>query len=257
MRNKLITVVRIICLLVAIGCIAYLGNYLYQNYKSQKTVGNLKELIKKSEDDYDNSSGYTFIDGMNIQNKYVELYKENSDFIGWLNIKDTNIDYPVMQNISENEYYLRKDFYKKYSLSGTPFMDNRCSIKPSTSNLMIYGHNMKTGYMFANLLKYKDQDFYDEHKEITFNTIFEDRTYEVVAAFYSQIYDENKDVFKYYQFFDAASQEDFEYYVDNIKKLSSISTDVDVEYGDELLTLSTCAYHTTDGRFVVVAKRVK
>lgn len=251
----------VICFGIFIGCGIYLGKYYFEIKHTQNDISELKDLVITSEDsasDDSDETEYVEINGRMVQVKFADLYQMNPDFIGWITIEDTSVDYPVMQSIYENEYYIHRNFDKNYDGSGLPFLDYRCNIETPTSNLLIYGHNMKAGTMFAQIMKYADQDFYEEHPSFTFDTIDGDGEYEVVAAFYSQIYPEEDTLsFKYYEFFDAANEEEFDTYVDNILRLSCIETDIVPEYGDSLITLSTCAYHTEDGRFAVVARKIQ
>lgn len=189
--------------------------------------------------------------------KYDELYNRNPDFFGWLKIEDTVINYPVMYTPQDSEYYLHRDFYGKYSESGCLFMDGDC---PSDgSYALIYGHHMNNGSMFGELPKYREKDFYEKHKTIFFDTRFEFQDYEVVAAFYSRIYDEDDEEgrFCYYNYKDLSDPGKFNEYVSNVKELSIYDTGVTPKYGDRLITLSTCNYHTEEGRFVVVARRTE
>ena len=183
------------------------------------------------------------------------LFEKNSDMICWLDIEGTEISYPVMYTPDDPEYYLHRDFDGEYSYSGMPFLDSRCDIDKS-SNLIIYGHNMKTGKMFHDLLKYENESFYKNHKYIQFDTIYGNGTYEVIAAFRTHILTEKEDGFRYYQFFNAEDKSAFNQYVSGCKALTGYTIDTDASYGDSLLTLSTCAYHTDNGRFVVVAKKL-
>ena len=96
------------------------------------------------------------------------LIAENADCIGWLSIDDTNISYPVMHTPSDPQKYLRRNFYGKYSQSGVPFLDGRCSLQ--STNLIIYGHNLRNGTMFSNLKKYVDRDFLNAHWTVKFET---------------------------------------------------------------------------------------
>lgn len=96
------------------------------------------------------------------------LIAENADCVGWLSIDGTNISYPVMHTPSEPQKYLRRNFYGKYSQSGVPFLDGRCDLQ--STNLIIYGHNMKNGTMFSNLKKYVDRDFLNTHRTVKFET---------------------------------------------------------------------------------------
>lgn len=254
----------IICFGIFIACAIYLGKYYLEIKNSQDGVADLKEFIITPMDsvsmdsDTSDKMEYVEINGRMVQSKFADLYQMNPDFVGWITIEDTKVDYPVMQCLDENEYYIHRNFDKTYDGSGLPFLDYRCDIQAPTSNLLIYGHNMKAGTMFAQIMKYDDQDFYQEHPVFTFDTIDGDGEYEVVAAFYSQIYPvEDTASFKYYEFFDAENEDEFNTYIDNILRLSCIQTDIVPEYGDSLITLSTCAYHTEDGRFAVVARKIE
>lgn len=187
--------------------------------------------------------------------QYQELYEKNSDTVGWLSIEGTQIDYPVMQ-CEDDEYYLHHDFYGEESKYGCLYVRNRADVNAGT-NFIIYGHNMKDGSMFGELDLYWQESFYLEHPTILFDTLYEKRSYEIMAVFPSQVYEDEDEVFKYYQFYEAESREAFEDFYKNMKELSLYDTGVEASFGDTFLTLSTCAYHVTDGRFVVVAKRVE
>ncbi len=189
-----------------------------------------------------------------ILDQYAALYEDNRDLTGWLSIAGTVIDYPVMQCDSD-EYYLEHDFYRDASSYGCLFVKDIADVNTPGTNFIIYGHNMRDGSMFGDLDQYQTKSFFQEHPLISFDTLYEKRTYEVIAVFPSQVYYEDEDVFKYYQFYQADTQEEFNYFYKNIKVLSLYDTGVEAEFGDTFLTLSTCAYHVEDGRFVVVAKR--
>lgn len=188
-----------------------------------------------------------------ILSKYKALREANEDLAGWLSIEGMNIDYPVMQK-EDDEYYLNHDFHGEDSKYGCLYVRERADLAGGT-NFVIYGHNMKDGSMFGDLDLYADESFYKEHSTLSFDTLYEERTYEIIAAFYSRVYNVDDDVFKYYQFYEADTQEDFEDFYTNIKELSLYDTGVEAAFGDTFLTLSTCAYHVEDGRFVVVARK--
>lgn len=188
--------------------------------------------------------------------QYQELYKQNADMAGWLQIEGTKINYPVMY--TQDDFYLNHNFEKKKSASGIPYVDRRFSVDPYYTNTIIHGHNMNNGSMFSSLLRYKDFHYYQEHPVIHFNTIYEKRDYEIIAAFPSKIYPQNdQGSFKPYQFINAKNKQEFTRYIENIKALSLYETNATAEYGDQLLTLMTCAYHTKNGRFIVVARENK
>ena len=201
--------------------------------------------------------------------KYRELHEINQDMIGWLTIDGTVIDYPVMQTMEDEEYYLSRDFYGEANKNGCLILDTdsaagtgtkaggyKDGTAPST-NLIIHGHTMKSGEMFGNLQRYADAEYGAEHAILRFDSLYEEREYELIAVFYSQVYYESDNVFKYYKFFQADTQEEFDDWYENIKKLSLYDTGVTAQFGDEFLTLSCCSYQVEDGRFVVVGKRVK
>lgn len=190
-----------------------------------------------------------------ILRKYAALKRENEHLAGWLSIEGTGIDYPVMQ-CEDDEYYLHHDFYGDDSKYGCLYVRERAELEDGV-NFIIYGHNMRDGAMFGNLDYYLEESFYEEHPLIFFDTLYEERVYEIVAVFRSKVYGADEDAFKYYQFYEADTVEEFEEFYTNIKALSIYDTGVEAEFGDTFLTCSTCAYHVEDGRFVVVAKRVE
>lgn len=220
---------------------------LIRAWNEQKGFDDLANMVLDTDERNDDGS----------LRKYDELYNKNPDFFGWLKIEGTKIDYPVMYKPEDSEYYLHRDFYGKYSDSGMLFIDGEC---PRVSNYyLIYGHHMNNGTMFGELPKYAKADFYQEHKIIFFDTRYENRDYEVVAAFYGKVYpkSEEKDHFCYYNVKELSSENEFNDYVRNVKANAIYETGITPKFGDELITLSTCNYHTEDGRFVVVARRIK
>lgn len=242
-------IILVICLIVFVGSAGVLLDYFINGMKEQGAFDDLRSLKVEKEE--------LVTDKGTVVGKYVELYKANSDIIGWIKIDDTKVDYPVMQTKDNPEYYLYRAFDKSDASSGTPFMDANSDIFTPTSNFLIYGHHMKNGTMFHNIEKYKDKEFWQEHKTFKFDTIYKggQGTYEVIAAGYTQIYPKNSTEFKYYQYPGITSRSDFNEYVKGVKAISEYDTGVTAEYGDQLVTLSTCAYQVEDGRFIVVGKR--
>ncbi len=189
--------------------------------------------------------------------------------IGWLHIEDTRIDYPVMQTPQDESYYLDKNFKKEKDANGCLLMDTDSKVGVGTKkagyqegdepsdNLIIHGHTMKSGEMFGNLNLYADEEYGKEHSVICFDSLYEEREYELIAVFESEVFGKTENVFKYYKFFEAATEEEFDDWYTNIKEMSLYDTGVIAEYGDEFITLSCCAYHTENGRFVVVGKRIQ
>ena len=184
---------------------------------------------------------------------YLPLKQQNEDFWGWLSIEGTVINYPVMHTPDDPEYYLHRAFDKSDSRSGVPFLDAACF--PECGNYLIYGHHMSNGTMFADLLSYTDQEFWKEHPNIYLDTLESAGSYSILAVFYSEIYPEGVEGFRYYLYTDVRDPQDFDSYIHQVKEAALYDTGVTAEYGDRLLTLSTCSYHTENGRFVVVARQ--
>lgn len=185
---------------------------------------------------------------------YQNLYEMNNDFIGWLTISNTNIDYPVMFTPDEPEYYLRRAFDKTSSQSGTPFIGENGNI--DSDCLIIYGHNMKNDTMFGTLDNYADKDFWMENKIIFFNTLYEYREYEVFAVVKTNILHANEAGFRYYNCSGDLSETDYKDLADWFSINAIYDTGISPVYGDQILVLSTCSYHSENGRFLVAARRI-
>ncbi|MCH5345218.1 MAG: class B sortase [Acetatifactor sp.] len=192
-----------------------------------------------------------------VSNPYQDSFLANEDMAAWIVIPDTNIDYPVMWTPRDETYYLYRDFEGKDNQNGCLLLDTDSCIDPLTTNLIIHGHNMRSGAMFGKLTDYESEDFYKEHKQIILYTEECQRNYEIIAVFRSQVYKKTDEVFKFYKFFQADTQEEFDDFYHNITEMSIYDTGVTAEFGDHFITLSTCVYHVEQGRFVVVAKEVE
>lgn len=244
-------IVLVICLIVFVGSAGVILDYVVNGIREQSALTEVGDMRSEEREDLVTDKG-------TVIGKYADLYLKNSDLIGWVTVEDTMIDYPVMQTRNDPEYYLHRSFDKEYADSGTPFLDAASDIFKPTSNFLVYGHHMKNGTMFKDLLKYDDEEFYNEHKTFKFDTIYKggQGTYQVIAAGYSQIYSKDSDRFKYYQYAGITTEESFDEYVQGVKSLSAYDTGETAEFGDQLVTLSTCAYHTDEGRFFVVGRRI-
>ncbi len=238
--KKIICMILLLALSVVFAGSAYF--YISEYLQDKEQLGELESIAQIVEDSEQNAD-----------NKYTELYAQNSDFMGWLRIDGTGIDYPVMQSKDDPDFYLKHNFSKEYSRFGIPYMQENCGL--SSDNIIIYGHNIKSKSMFNELTEYKNKDFYAAHKYITFDTLDEQRTYEVIAAFKTVAYSDSG--FQYYDFVNANTVEEFDDYVAKCKALSFYDTGFTAEYGDKLLTLSTCEYSQKNGRFVIVAKLIE
>lgn len=186
-----------------------------------------------------------------------ELQGQNVDIIGWLEIENTNINYPVLQG-TDNSYYMTHNYKKENSKNGAIFLDANYNWNIPSNNLLIYGHNLGNGMMFQELLKYEKESFYQEHPIIRFTTTEEDAQYEIISVFKSRVYHKSeKNVFRYYFFLNNESEEEYNQFVKNAKNASLYSIDTTANYGDQLITLSTCSYYVEDGRFAVVGRKIK
>jgi len=263
-REKIRKRLALLCSVVAVVCLGYFGIYTYQASRTEREFARLAAYKEKEQDllvqevtvsplIHYTEEGERVIP--EVLDEYKNLYNSNKRLIGWLKIDDTKIDYPVMQT-TNNEYFLNHNFNQQSDRNGALFLDKDCDVLEPSTNLIIYGHHMKSGNMFGTLDKYSSEEFYKEHPVIQFDSIYEKGTYEVMYVFRSRIYSEEDVVFKYYQFIDAGSEQEFNSNMQEMASMSLYDTGVTASYGDRLLTLSTCDYYVDDGRFVVVAKRV-
>lgn len=228
-----------------------------QKERYENLVQLTQERVCEQRDEDIIAETYTAPDGLSILPEYERLYQINNDIVGWIQIEGTEINYPVMQSIHSPNYYLKHGFDKAYTDYGCPYIDEACDMVRPSDNLFLYGHNMRDGSMFADLEKYKRKDFWTNHATILFDTLYAKQTYVVVAAFKTTVNTGSPSDFAYYQFIDADSSEQFDEFISYIKKHAFYETGVTAEYGDQLITLSTCEYSNTNGRMVVVAKRVR
>lgn len=185
-----------------------------------------------------------------INKGLLDLHDQNPDCICWLKIPDTVIDYPVMYRPDDKNFYLERDFNGEYAVHGSLFIDEDCDPE-RCDNLIIYGHHMHDGSMFAGLEEYKKEDFCKFHRYIWLDTLHGRETYEVMAAFAVPVYTGND--FEYYAFTEAQDEAEYDEFIDECKKRSYYRIGATAHYGQRLLTLSTCEYSHKNGRMVVVA----
>ena len=215
------------------------------------------QAINEKEENVKNENKERKIEATERMIKVEKLQEENEDIVGWIEIEDTNISYPVLQG-KDNEYYLNHNYKKEKSQKGSIFLDANYDWSIPSNNLIIYGHNIMNDLMFKDLLKYANEEFYKEHPVIRFTTKENDGEYEIISAFKSKVFNKSDtNVFRYYNFINAETEEEYNEFVENAKKVSLYDIEETTEYGDELMTLITCSYHTTDGRFVVIGREKK
>ena len=177
-----------------------------------------------------------------------QLFAMNDDFVGWLCIPGTDINYPVMHTTDDPERYLRRNFDGEYSESGVPFLDFRCSL--DSDNLIIYGHNMMNGTMFAELRGYVNEVFCNEHPIIEFQTETACNQYKVFAVVQVKSNDE------WYRFITAEKEEDFNKGVEKITGMALFTNGDIPAYGRQLLTLSTCYDSAHNGRLLIISAKI-
>lgn len=191
---------------------------------------------------------------MEILREYADVFLKNPDMVGWIQIPGTVIDYPVVQTPDSPDYYLYRDFDKKYNLHGCIYAREQCDINTPSDNITMYGHRMGDDTMFAQLIKYTDKDFFEENRYIYFDTLTERHTYEILSIFITSATPGKG--FEYHMFVNASDEHMFNDFVHTCKANAFYDTGVTAQYGDKLITLSTCEYSQENGRLVVVAKRV-
>ena len=250
MREFLLKTITIFSVgLISISLYMLMGMYL-EDKKSQKTFDEIKIIYDQDTEKEEEQNP----EEVYINPGLLELHEKNPDCIGWIQIEDTHIDYPVMYHPEEKDFYLRKNFYQEYDICGTPYIAEICD-PADYDNLIIYGPHMNSGAMFADLDKYKSEEFYREHPEFTYSTLHGDETYEIIACFATPVYT-GKD-FAFYDFTKAKDSTEFEMFVEQCRKLSYYDTGKTAVYGEQLICLSTCEYTHKNGRMVVVGKLKK
>lgn len=240
--NIILNIITVILLAVS-GFSAYkLISYQIEAKKSAEEFSNLSLII--------NSPATPDI---SPYDRYAALNNINSDMAGWIKIENSPIDYPVMQTPDNPNYYLKHNFEKQYSKYGVPYVDANCQLD-ACDNVIIYGHHMKNDAMFSTLEKYSDYDYRSEHRFIKFDTLSEYNTYQVICAFKIDI---DTSDFCYNKYINFSDENELQEFMLKAKSLALYEADIDVEFGDKLLTLSTCEYTYENGRFVVIAKKVE
>lgn len=255
----------------------FLVKYFGESRRQQKQFNNLAELVEKVQTEPTHTqpeeignqqavppepvSPYVRVihpetgASVEILRQYAEVYRMNPDMVGWMEIPGTDLNYPVMQTPNRIDYYLRRNFNKEYSEHGCIYVQEEADVFTPSDNMTIYGHRMNDGSMFAVLARYTKKDFYDANPIIRFDTIREEHEYQIIAVFRTTA--SIGEGFNYHLFIDAANEESFNRYVETCRKLSFYDTGHSAVYGDKLITLSTCEYSQTNGRLVVVAKRIR
>ena len=231
--EKVRKLIFILAMLVLIGSLCYIGHGFYNSFAARQQAAELQAMFMES--------------------SFDQLLAINPDLAGYLMIEGTSVSYPIVQ-AQDNDFYLRKDFYGRSNNHGIPFMDYRVNLSAPSDNLVIYGHNMKDGQIFGEVLNYRELDYYAAHPVIHFHTPSQTGIYKIIGVFIADGADPS---FAYHNFIEAETAADMEEFLQQVALRSLIQTTVDAKAGDKLLTLSTCTYEFDQARFVVVARQLR
>ena len=257
MKKKICIILIAAFALLFSTSVYFIFDHYRQEAQQAELYDSLADMVDCAADtEEETTEPILYTDEKTVLPELAELYQQNGDLAGWIRIEDTNINYPVMHTPDNPDFYLKHGFDKEYSDYGCPYVQENCDVQLPSDNGILYGHHMKNGSMFADLEMFKNQDFWQEHKIISFSTVTDRYEYEIISVFKTFVYSDSPEAFKYYHFVSAEMPEDFSAYIDRCKELSLYDTGVSAEYGDKLITLSTCEYSRTNGRLVVVAKRI-
>ena len=244
-------------LVVLIGCILILANELRLSLSAKFLNSSLQDLY------------YTYISPSDNNGEILDSAKQlleiNPDTVGWVHIEGTNVSLPVVQKTTTdgNNYYLKIAFDGSSNKAGTVFMDRRnvISARERSDNLILYGHNQKDKSMFGDLANYKKNlTYYSEHPVIQFSSNYKSDSYKIFAYFVTPVLESQTAdgvIFDYHNELNFKDKSEYNEFIDNIMLRTQIITPVDVHYGDEFLTLSTCSNEFEPSRFVVFARKVR
>ena len=238
-KNSIITA---LLLVIFIFCGYKIVHKFYTDSRAEATYSELREL----NEDNNSNSGQSEEQKEDLKENLSHI---NEDFKFWITVDNTDLEYPVLQS-EDNDYYLKRDINKQTTSAGAIYLDYRDDVDYS-QNLILYGHNMKNGTMFAPIIKYKSEDFWKQNNKIRIYNGPYEYVYEVYA-----VCAVDADTFDYL-YVDFETQEDFLSYVNKIKDKALYKTDMEISENDKIITLSTCSYEYKNGRTFVQGKLVE
>lgn len=259
--RKLFFIVALIAFLITGGLLL---KDVFVDYMNKLADDKLSGMYVDTGEDADPETG--------ILPDMAELLKINPDIVGWMNIKNTVINYPVMQTKDSNEFYLTHNFQREESRAGSLVADYRNVFSPNgqSANTIIYGHNMYVGTQFHQLVEYytsiaddsRELDFYKEHPTITFNTLYERAEWKICSVILFNVEEKYGEVYDYISKREFANKDQFNQFVIDMMDRSMLwNDDIDYKYGDEFITLSTCTWpyraDMDNVRLVIVARKVR
>lgn len=266
--KKLLFTITVILLVIAFAVSAFLvGNYIVESKNQKDRNDQLANMVSQAQTTpstkqpetkpapttEETTQATTEPTELSIKKEYQEVYDTNNDMVGWLQIENTKINYPVMQTPSNANYYIDHDFDKNSSKHGAIYAWGDADVNEPSDNITIFGHNMADGSMFAALGAYTSKTAWENNSMIFFNTLYEYHTYKIFAVFKTSA--NVGEGFSYHKFVDG-TKEEFDSFVKTCKDLSFYDTGITPVYGDKLICLSTCEYTLDNGRLVVAAVRI-
>lgn len=267
--DNALEVLRKIIFLISITvfsvCAYLVFDYFYENYCNRQLYDDIAQVYDNAESEVENEPQKEITDNEKKLLPGAEyLLSINPDTVGYISIPGMDISYPIVQRTTkeEGEHYLHINFMNEQAKAGAIFLDwrNKFTADEQSGNLVIYGHDMKDGSMFGTLRNYKKDDyvsFYQNHAIIKLSSNYEEADYKIFGCFIADAQIERGNDFEYYNYIDFNNEEEFYEYVNGVKRRTLILNDVDVKYGDKLITLSTCSQEFSDSRFVIVARKLR
>lgn len=277
-KNLIYNVLLAICAIAFLVSAGMLIHKLYEEKKQEDVFSQLMEVFPESETGADAQSGsperepeQDSVPGKDlptVQEKaweewhvrlagYEKLWENNHDFVGWIRVDGTKIDYPVMQSLDREDYYLNRNFDKSQSAYGVPYVSEVCVPEPEGTNLLIYGHHMKNGSMFAALEGYRDARFYRDHPYIRFDTLEGPSIYEVTGAWLIPNASSAGPVDELFKLLFPLSKADFDVGWKAASQRLFVNTGIELSPERRLLALVTCDYSYNNSRIVVLAQQIK
>jgi len=254
LKKKIVKIINIVLIAVFVIAAFNIGKIYYDYGKADNTYDEIQDeyvatnvVQSTPETSQGNNEQPPKVAEPPITIDFDALLNRNEDVIGWLYCPDTVINYPVVQG-ENNDQYLRKDLDGKYLVSGTLFADYRNGALDEDANYIIYGHNMKNGTMFSSLAKYKQQSYYDQHPIMYYLT--PDGNYKLELFAGLVVKRDNK------IYLPTQSEEEFAELIEEYRAKSTFKSDVELEYNDTIVTLSTCSYEFDNARYIVIGRLI-
>lgn len=262
MAKKQNVVLRLL-LIVLLGVFVFSGwvlaDYWLESRAQQQELEQLRELVQTPEPEREELPLLVAVtdpdtgEERTVLREYAPLYERNRDMVGWIHVEGTGIDYPVLQS-KIKDYYLRRNFDKKRANHGSIYVWEWADVFAPSDNVTMFGHRMNDKTMFYELLSYEQESFWQEHPTFRFSTLEEHYDYEIFAVLRTS--GTGGEGMAYHTFVNAADQQEFDAFISECKQLSFYDTGITPQYGDKLVTLSTCDYALSNGRMVIVGRRV-